>query len=118
MRKIDSTTSVADVIETLEREIADRQRSLALLKAICSDALKGSRGAPRKYGDVDTARVAVLIAEGQTHRAIAATLGIPVASVGTIATRLGAKRTTGSLRGGARVKGRINRNRKHRAVKR
>ena len=115
--RVDSSTRVADVIVILEREIAERQRALALLKAICSDALKGPRGAPRKYGDVEAARVAALVAEGKTHRAIAAALDMPVASVGQIATRLGAKRT-GDKRGGPRVKGRIKQHRKHRAVAR
>jgi hypothetical protein len=115
---LDSTATIADVIEVLEREIADRQRALALLKAICSDALKGSIGRPRKYDVADEARIAALIAEGKTHRAISAMLSIPVASIGKIASRLSAKRETGDLRGGPRVKGRINHNRKHQALKR
>jgi hypothetical protein len=107
-----------DIIEILEREIADRERALALLKAICGDALKGTRGAPRKYGDIAVARVTSMIAQGQTHRAIAASLDMPLASVGNIAKRMGVRRRKGDLRGGVRTKGQVNRHRRHVALKR
>jgi hypothetical protein len=92
----------ADVVEILEHEIAERQKALMLLKAIYNDALKGKMGRPYKYDTSDQARVASLIAEGKTHRAVAKMLGIPITSVGKIATRMGAKRK-GNMSGGSRV---------------
>jgi hypothetical protein len=114
--KLPSDVTLADVMRVLEQEIAERQRSLALLRAICARTLKGHNlGRPPKYGDDDVARVAGLVAEGKTHRVIADLLGMPLASISRLATRGGAKRL-GDLRGGPREHGKVNRHRTHVSV--
>lgn len=116
-RGLDMDARLGDVIEALEREIADRQRALLTLKSICSEMFKGNRGAPRKYTPADVELVGALVDGGRTHRDIARLLRMPVATVGELATRIGAKRE-GNLRGGARVHGRVDTKRKHQAIKR
>ncbi len=116
-RGLDTNARLGDVIEALEREIADRQRALLTLKAICSGLFKGNQGAPRKYTPEDVELVGALVDGGHTHRDIARLLRMPVATVGELAVRIGAKRE-GNMRGGTRVHGRINTKRKHQAIKR
>jgi hypothetical protein len=77
--------------------------------------LVARRGRPPIYDDAAVARVAQMIQRGMTHRKIAAAMGIPVASVGNLARKAGAKRT-GERRGGSRVWGRINRLRVHQST--
>jgi hypothetical protein len=75
-----------------------------------------SRGRPRKYGSGVTSRIEELVSEGKTHRWIAVALGIPATTVGNLAKRIGVKRTKGDRRGGKRVKGAVNANRKHKRL--
>ena len=109
--------TVGDLIEALEHDIAERQGVLRMLRALSSDMGKG-RGRPRAYAKEDHEAVAALIDAGHTHRDIARLLRMPIASVGTLAKRMDAKRRKGDWRGGARKKGHVDRGRKHVAVKR
>jgi len=117
MRQKLQDVSIGDVVSALEREIAEKQRALTALKAICADILKSNRGAPRKYSSSDVELVGALIEGGRTHRDVARLLRMPVATVGQLAARIGARRE-GNVRGGPRVRGRVDTDRKHRRVER
>lgn len=108
--------TVGELIAKLEGEIVERQKTIALLRATCSEAAKGTRGRPRTYGSEVASHVGELIAEGKSHRWIAEAFGMPIGSVGNIAKRIGAKRTKGDRSGGKRVKGVVNTGRKHKRL--
>ena len=108
-----ANVTVGELIARLEGEVQERQGTIALLRETCIEATKGNRGRPREYGPEDAARIGKLIAEGKTQRWIAEALNIPISSVGNLAKRVAAKRARGDRRGGKRVKGVVNKNRKH-----
>lgn len=117
-RALSLQSSIGEVIAKLEADIRERQQMLAFLKAICSEVLRGTKGAPRKYNEVQSAQVVLEIARGKTHRQVAREMGIPISSVNQIAVRLGAKRVVGNRAGGSRVKGQVNHQRRHVALPR
>jgi len=62
--------------------------------------------------------IAGMIRDGVSHRAVAAETGVPKSTVGKIASRTNARRTDGELRGGPRVRGCVDRARRHRSTRR
>jgi hypothetical protein len=88
-----ASITVEELIAKLEGEIQERQKVIALLRATCFEAMKGSRGRPPTYGSEVASRIGELTAEGKTQRWIAKALGIPISTVGHLAKRVNAKRS-------------------------
>jgi CRP-like cAMP-binding protein len=87
-----ASVTVAELIAKLEGEVQERQKAIALLRSTCIEAMKGRRGRPSTYGPEMASRIGELTAKGKTQRWIAEALGIPIATVGRLAKRVGAKR--------------------------
>jgi hypothetical protein len=89
----ETDVTVSEVVARLEREIADRQKAVTMLRAICSEVMKGPRGRPRTHGSDVAVMIGRMVAEGRTQRVIAKELDLPISTVGRLAKRVGAKRS-------------------------